>query len=238
MSEVMLSIDSLTVKYGDMIAVDNVSMIIHKGDLVSVLGPNSSGKTTLMNTVAGLNSPCSGEISLLGQSMNGLSSDKRVELGVSLVPQGGRCYNRMSVFDNLMVGSYSKRSRHSAKSSLDKVYELFPVLYDKRNQPAGSLSGGQRQMVAIGRALMSCPRLLLFDELSLGLAPVVIKDIYSAIKQISEEENTTIVMVEQDTKRAMRMTDHTYIMLKGKIVLEGRSGELSDDAVKRAYFGS
>lgn len=234
----MLAIDSLTVKYGDMIAVDNVSMIIHKGELVSVLGPNSSGKTTLMNTIAGLNSSCSGEISLQGQSLNGLSSDKIVELGVSLVPQGGRCFNRMSVFDNLMVGSHSKRSRHNVKSSLDRVYELFPVLHDKRNQPAGSLSGGQRQMVAIGRSLMSCPRLLLFDELSLGLAPVVIKDIYSAIKHISKEENTTIVMVEQDTKRAMRMTDYTYIMLKGNVVLEGRSDELSDEAVRKAYFGS
>ena len=234
----MLSVDSLTVKYGDMIAVDNVSMKIHEGELVSVLGPNSSGKTTLMNTIAGLNSPCDGEISLQGQALNGLPSDKIVELGVSLVPQGGRCFNRMSVFDNLMVGSHSKKARRSAKSSLDKVYQLFPVLYDKRNLPAGSLSGGQRQMVAIGRALMSCPRLLLFDELSLGLAPVVIKDIYSAIKQISKEENTTIVMVEQDTKRAMRMTEYTYIMLKGKVVLEGRSGELSDDAVRKAYFGS
>ncbi|MCH5349011.1 MAG: ABC transporter ATP-binding protein [Oscillospiraceae bacterium] len=238
MSEIMLSVDSLTVKYGEMTAVDNVSMIIHKGEMVSVLGPNSSGKTTLMNTIAGLNSPCGGEISLEGRSLNGLSSDKIVELGVSLVPQGGRCFSRMSVFDNLMVGSYSKRSRRSAKSSLDRVYELFPVLYEKRSQPAGSLSGGQRQMVAIGRALMSCPRLLLFDELSLGLAPVVIKDIYSAIKHISREEDTAIVMVEQDTKRAMKMTDRTYIMLKGNVVLEGRPAELSDDAVKKAYFGS
>ena len=234
----MLSIDSLTVKYGDMTAVDNVSMKVREGELVSVLGPNSSGKTTLMNTIAGLEFPCGGGISLLGQSLKGLSSDKIVELGVSLVPQGGRCFNRMSVFENLMVGSYTKRARRSAKGSLDRVYRLFPVLHEKRNQPAGSLSGGQRQMVAIGRALMSCPRLLLFDELSLGLAPVVIKDIYSAIKQISREENTTVVMVEQDTKRAMSMTDYTYIMLKGKVVLEGRSGELSDDAVRKAYFGS
>lgn len=238
MSEIMLSVDSLTVKYGDMTAVDNVSMKVREGELVSVLGPNSSGKTTLMNTIAGLEFPCGGGISLLGQSLKGLSSDKIVELGVSLVPQGGRCFNRMSVFENLMVGSYTKRARPGAKSSLDRVYRLFPVLHEKRNQPAGSLSGGQRQMVAIGRALMSCPRLLLFDELSLGLAPVVIKDIYSAIKQISREENTTVVMVEQDTKRAMSMTDYTYIMLKGKVVLEGRSGELSDDAVRKAYFGS
>lgn len=238
MSEIMLAVRSLTVKYGEMTAVDNVSMVIHEGELVSVLGPNSSGKTTLMNTIAGLISPCRGEISLQGQSLNGLSSDKIVELGVSLVPQGGRCFGRMSVYDNLMVGSYSRKARRSVKKSLDRVYELFPVLHEKRDLPAGSLSGGQRQMVAIGRALMSCPRLLLFDELSLGLAPVVIKDIYSAIKHISQTENTTIVMVEQDTKRAMSMTDYTYIMLKGNIVLEGRSAELSDDAVKKAYFGS
>lgn len=234
----ILEINSLTVKYGEFTAVNDVSMSIRKGTLVSVLGTNGSGKTTLMNTIAGLCSPVSGGIKFAGEDITGLPADKRAGKGISLVPQGGRCFNRMSVRDNLMVGSYGKTVRRCADRSLDRVYELFPVLYEKRKLPAGSLSGGQRQMTAIGRALMSRPKLMLFDELSLGLAPVVVNDIYDAVKRISREEGTTIVMVEQDTRRAMRMTDFTYIMLKGRVVLEGASGELPEEAVKKAYFGS
>lgn len=237
MSEVILEINKLIVKYGEFIAVNDVSMSIQKGQIVSIFGTNGSGKTTLMNTVAGLSFPVSGDIIFAGEDVTHISSDKMVERGVSLVPQGGRCFNRMSVYDNLIVGSFGRNARRSASKSLDRVYELFPVLYEKRKLTAGSLSGGQRQMVAIGRALMSNPQLILFDELSLGLAPVVIKDIYAAIKRISKEEGTTIVMVEQDTKRAMQMTDFTYIMLKGSVVLEGDSGKLSEETVRKAYFG-
>lgn len=237
MPEVLLEIKDLSVKYGEFIAVSDISMEIHRGKLVSVLGTNGSGKTTLMNTVAGLIKPSSGTIRFAGEDVTGASPDKMVSLGLSLVPQGGHCFNRMSVQDNLLVGSYGRRARGSVSSSLEKVYSLFPDLKEKQKLPAGSLSGGQRQMVAIGRAMMSCPKIMLFDELSLGLAPVVIKDIYAAIKRISREEGTTIVLVEQDTRRAMQMTDYTYIMLKGAAVLEGRSEDLTDEAVKKAYFG-
>lgn len=232
-----MEINSLTVKYGGFTAVNDVSMSIQKGKLVSVLGINGSGKTTLMNTIAGLISPVSGSIRFEGEDVTGISPDKMANRGVSLVLQGGRCFNRMSVRDNLIVGSFGRSARKNANKSLDRVYELFPVLYEKRKLLAGSLSGGERQMAAIGRALMSRPKLILFDELSLGLAPVVINDIYAAIKRISEEEGATIIMVEQDTKRAMQMTDFTYIMLKGSVVLEGSSGEIGEEAVKKAYFG-
>lgn len=238
MSEVIFEIADLSVKYGEFIAVSDVSMSIPKGSIVSVLGTNGSGKTTLMNTAAGLCAPFSGEIRFMGEDITGISPDMIVERGISLVPQGGRCFNRMSVLDNLMAGSFVKRARGSAKKSLERVFELFPVLYEKKHLPAGSLSGGQRQMAAIGRSLMSEPQLMMFDELSLGLAPVVIKDIYAAIKRISSEEGTTVILVEQDTARAMQMSDYTYIMLKGSVVLEGKSSELSAEEVRKAYFGS
>ena len=228
MSEMILEINSL----------NDISLNVRKGELVSLIGINGSGKTALMNAIAGLVPPASGRIIFDGKDIAGLPPDKIVERGISLVPQGGRCFSRMSVYDNPIVGSFGKNARRSVRSSLERVYELFPVLYEKRKLPAGSLSGGQRQMAAIGRALMSRPKLILFDELSLGLAPVVIKDIYAAVKRISSEEGTSMIMVEQDTKRAMQMTDRTYIMLKGHTVLEGRSDELSDEAVKKAYFGS
>ena len=153
------------------------------------------------------------------------------------MPQGGHCFARMSVEDNLMTGSYDKRARAKSKDLLEKVYTLFPSLKDKRSQMAGTLSGGERQMTAIGRALMSDPSVMLFDELSLGLAPLVIKDIYERLRRLNEEEQVTIVLVEQDTRRAMRMTEHTYIMLRGRVVLEGESRAMDEEEVKKAYFG-
>jgi branched-chain amino acid transport system ATP-binding protein len=143
----------------------------------------------------------------------------------------------MTVLDNLIVGSYKKSARADKQKNLEKVFELFPVLAEKKDMAAGSLSGGQRQMVAIGRALMSNPKIILFDELSLGLAPVVVKDIYATIKKINEIDNTTIVLIEQDTRRAIATTDYSYIMLKGKVLLEGDATDLSDDDIKKAYFG-
>ncbi len=237
-SEMILEINSLTVKYGKFIAVNDLSMSVRRGTVTAVLGANGSGKTSLMNTIAGLCVPFSGSIVFEGEDITGMSADKLSGRGISLVPQGGRCFDRMSVLDNLMVGSYGKNARSRTNKSLEKVYELFPMLYEKRKSPTGSLSGGQRQMTAIGRALMSCPTLMIFDELSLGLAPTVIKDIYAAIKQIGREDGTTIIIAEQDTARAMQMSDYTYIMLKGSIAFEGNSDELSEDTVKKAYFGT
>ncbi len=237
MAEQLLELNNLCIKYGEFLAVSDVSMKMPEGSLVSIIGANGSGKTTLMNTIAGLLSPSSGTVILDGENVTGFSTEKMVRRGLSLVPQGGHVFSRMSVMDNLLVGSFGKNARASGKQTLEKVLELFPVLYEKRKLPAGSLSGGQRQMVAIGRALMSSPRLILFDELSLGLAPVVIKDIYATIRKISKEESVSIVIVEQDTRRAMQMSDYTYIMLKGKVVLEGPSAKLTPEEVKEAYFG-
>ena len=237
MSKAILKLDNIEVKYGDFIAVENVSLQVMDGSMTGLLGTNGSGKTSLMNAVAGLTKPTAGKIYFMDEDVTGMSPEKLVEKGLSMVPQGGHCFNRMTVQDNLLVGSYGRRARFERKENLKLVYDLFPMLWDKKDTLAGNLSGGQRQMVAIGRALMSEPRLLLFDELSLGLAPVVVKDIYHTISRISKEQGCSILLIEQDTKRVLGMTDYSYIMLKGRLALEGRSEQLDDEKVKKAYFG-
>ncbi len=232
-----LYLNCIKADYGDFAAVDEASLVIPKGSMVSLIGTNGSGKTTLMNVAAGLIAPSSGSVELNGKDITDMSAEARVCEGLSLVPQGARCFARMSVEDNLLAGSYVKRARAKTSKLLERVYSLFPSLKDKRHQPAGTLSGGERQMTAIGRALMSDPSVMLFDELSLGLAPVVISDIYERLKELNRQDGMTILLVEQDTRRAMRMTDHTYIMLGGRIVLEGDPSDMSEEAVKKAYFG-
>lgn len=233
----ILDLSEIKVDYDDFPAVDGVSISIDAGSMVSVVGTNGSGKTTLMNCVAGLIGPSSGKITYMGEDITARSPEWRVASGLSLVPQGGRCFSRMSVEDNLLTGCYQKKARAHRADSLEKVYTLFPALKDKRRQTAGTLSGGERQMTAIGRAMMSRPKVMMFDELSMGLAPLVVKDIYGRLRAVNEEDHTTIVLIEQDTRRAMQMTERTYIMLRGKIVLSGVSADLSEDEVKKAYFG-
>jgi len=236
MSEPILRVENIRAKYGDFVAVEDASLDVPQGKIVSVIGSNGAGKSTLMDTIAGSHKPDSGKVFFKGEDITGLSAEKIVIRGLSLVPQGSRCFVRMTIEDNLIMGSYPKSARKMKQESLARVYELFPVLKEKRNELSGSLSGGQRQMVAIGRALMTNPELVLFDEISLGLAPTIIKDIYARIKQISGD-GMTVVLVEQDTKRAIRTSEISHVMLKGKVVLSGRSSELGEDQIKKAYFG-
>lgn len=236
MSEPILKVDGIRAKYGDFVAVEEASFDVPSGMIVSVIGSNGAGKSTLMDTIAGTHKPDAGKVFFKGEDITGMPAEKVVARGLSLVPQGSRCFIRMSVEDNLIMGSFPKAVRSRQKESLERVYELFPVLKEKRNEMSGSLSGGQRQMVAIGRALMTNPELVLFDEISLGLAPTIIKDIYARIKQISGE-GMTVVLVEQDTKRAIKTSEICHVMLKGKVVLSGRSGELGEQEIKQAYFG-
>lgn len=237
MGEPILQVDNLRVSYDDFIAVDDVSLCVEAGEIVSLVGLNGAGKSTLMNTVAGLMQPNAGSVRFRGEEITGLPAERIVSRGLSLVPQGGRCFNNLSVQDNLLMGSYPKNVRKQAAAALQRVYELFPMLEEKKNSPAGTLSGGQRQMVAIGRALMGRPSCLIFDEISLGLAPAVIKDIYRRIAQINETEKTAVVLIEQDTRRALDASERYYVMLKGRIVLSGRSAQIDADALKKAYFG-
>jgi len=235
-SEPILKVENVCSKYGDFIAVADATFEVPDKAIVSIIGSNGAGKSTLMDCIAGIQKPVSGRIIYKGEDIAGMKPTGIVARGLALVPQGSRCFVRMSVEDNLIMGAFPKHARAGQKERLNKVYELFPMLHEKRNDLSGSLSGGQRQMVAIGRALMSKPEMILFDEISLGLAPTVIKDIYARIRQINRE-GVSAVLVEQDVARSKKTSVYSYIMLKGEMVLEGPSKELDDETVKNAYFG-
>ncbi len=237
MSEALLEIRDLSVSYHDFIAVEGVSMQVEAGQIVSLVGLNGAGKTTLMNAVVGLLRPREGQILFRGEDITGMPTDQIVARGLTLVPQGGRCFNTLSVQDNLLMGSYPKAARKQAKQELERVYELFPMLAEKKSSPVGTLSGGQRQMVAIGRALMGKPSCLIFDEISLGLAPAVINDIYRRILQINETDKTAVILIEQDMQRALRASRNFYVMLKGKVVMSGPSSGIDVESLKKNYFG-
>lgn len=233
----MLKIDDLEVKYDDFIAVSSATLSIAEGEIAMIIGANGSGKSSLLSAVSGLIRPSAGSIHFAGEDITNLATSEIVNRGLCLVPQGGRCFTRMTVYDNLMMGSYPKLARGYADESLERVWSLFPVLKEKCKAPARSLSGGQRQMLAIGRALMARPRCVIFDEVSLGLAPVAIKDLYARIRQINREEGITVVLVEQDTNRALSMADSCFVMVKGTVAMSGRAKDLSVEAIKSAYFG-
>ena len=234
--EPILKVEHIQAKYGDFLAVADASMEVPEKQVVSLIGANGAGKSTMMDTVAGIHSPTTGKVYFKGEDITGLPAYEIVTRGLCLVPQGSRCFVRMSVEDNLIMGSFPKAARPRMKQSLERVYELFPVLKEKRNDASGSLSGGQRQMVAIGRALMTCPECILFDEISLGLAPTIIKDIYARIKQINQE-GMSVVLVEQDVKRSRKASETCFVMLKGRVVLSGPSQGLTEEEIKNAYFG-
>jgi branched-chain amino acid transport system ATP-binding protein len=231
-----LKVDYLDVHYKDFQALWNVSFEVRPREIVSVIGANGSGKSTLLNTIAGLLAPSRGTINFFGERIDGLLPHETVPRGITLVPEGRRVFPRLTVFENLVMGSYTPRTRAGKDETLKKVYALFPILRVRHSQMANTLSGGEQQMLAIGRAMMSEPKLILCDEISLGLAPVVIKDIYKRLGQINRE-GITIVLVEQDIKRSLKVANRAYIMLEGKVVLEGQPATLTEEQVKKAYFG-
>ena len=233
----MLTVEHLQVKYEDFTAVSDASLTVAPGQVVALIGANGAGKSSLLGALAGLLPAASGRITFQGEDITRLPAEEVARRGLCLVPQGGRCFGRMSVEDNLIVGSYPRRARAHRAESLERVYGLFPALKEKRKDPAGTLSGGQRQMVAIGRALMTEPACLLFDEISLGLAPIVVQEIYERIALLNRESAMGILLVEQDTQRALRMSDFSYILLEGRVSLEGPSASLTPEALREAYFG-
>jgi branched-chain amino acid transport system ATP-binding protein len=235
-SEPILKIDQIDVFYGDFHALWDVSLTIGKGDIVSIIGANGAGKSTLMYTIAGQNVPADGTIEFMGDRIDGMGPHLSVGKGIALVPEGRRVFPRLTVYDNLIIGAYTPRARANIDRNIKKIYDLFPILAERGNQRSITLSGGEQQMLAIGRALMSEPELLLCDEISLGLAPVVIKSIYKQLEVISQE-GLTIVLVEQDVKRSLRFADNAYVMLEGKIALQGKAADLGEEQVKKAYFG-
>lgn len=234
MTDPILDISNLSVSYGSAVAIHGVSLSIGQGEMLSLIGSNGAGKSTLFKSICGMIAPKEGDILFKGQSTVGLSPARVTELGIAMVPEGRRLFRSLSVEENLVLGGYVKRP---GPWTLEKVYDVFPILKERRHQPATSLSGGQQQMVAIGRALMSNPDLLLLDELSLGLAPVVIKDIYDLLPKILGEGMAT-VLVEQDVTRALKVSDHFVCMLEGKVSLTGNSDAFTHDQISAAYFGT
>lgn len=230
----LLKIVDLEVFYGNAQALHGMSVNVQRGELLSLIGSNGAGKSTLFKSICGMVKPNSGSINFKGIDIHGKSPAHITELGVAMVPEGRRLFRSLSVEENLILGGYVNRK---GPWDLAKVYDIFPVLEERRDAPATSLSGGQQQMVAIGRALMSNPELLLLDELSLGLAPVVIKDIYELLPKILGEGMATI-LVEQDVTRAMTVCDQFICMLEGKISLSGDAGEFTHDQISAAYFGT
>jgi branched-chain amino acid transport system ATP-binding protein len=234
--EIALKVENLDVHYKDFQALWNVSLSVRSGGIVSVIGANGSGKSTLLNTVAGLLTPTQGRVEFSGKRIDGLPAYEVLGMGISLVPEGRRVFARLTVYENLVMGSYLPSSRSTRDATLDRLYDLFPILKARGNQMANTLSGGEQQMLAIGRGLMSGPRLLLCDEISLGLAPLIIKDIYRRLEQINRE-GVTIMLVEQDIRRSLKASDFTYVMLEGKVVMQGQPSSFSEEAVRKAYFG-
>ncbi len=231
----LLEVKNIDVHYGDFLALTDVSLNVEPGTIVSLIGANGAGKSTIMNTICGFNKPTKGQIIFDGQDISGKKANQIARLGLSMAPEGSHCFERMTVQDNLLMGAYLAKGA-DRKKRLEGVYHLFPVLKEKANQMSTFLSGGQRQMLAIGRGIMTQPKILLLDEVSLGLAPVVINDIYDKLKEIADS-GLTMLIVEQNVNRSLSASDYAYVVLEGKIVMEGKSKELNVDEVNDAYFG-
>ncbi|MDR2296161.1 MAG: ABC transporter ATP-binding protein [Clostridiales Family XIII bacterium] len=236
MRDALLTVDGLNVYYGDFQVLYDLSMQFPKGAIVSIIGSNGEGKSTLLNTIMGVNKAQSGRVIFEDKDILGLRTCNIVSMGISLSPEGSSVFEDMSVYENLVLGAFLPGPRKKLNSLLERAYELFPALKEKANQLATFLSGGQRQMLAIARALMSEPRLLICDEISLGLAPVVVNDIYNRILEVNET-GVTVVLVEQEVKRSLDYSDYSYVLVKGRVVMGGPSGELDEKEVKDAYFG-
>jgi len=236
----MLEIQNLKVKYGEVVALNGVSLTINQGELVALIGSNGAGKTTLMNTISGLLQPAQGEINFLNQSLLRIAAHNIVERGIAHVPEGRKVFASMSVKDNLTLGAYLRLKKGEAKAvanDLEQIYATFPRLKERETQQAGTLSGGEQQMLALGRALMSKPKLLLLDEPSMGLAPVIIDEVFKLIKSLKQSGEMTIFLVEQLAFRALNVADRAYVIEQGKIRLSGDARDLiGNEEVKKAYL--
>jgi branched-chain amino acid transport system ATP-binding protein len=237
----LLEVDGLEVAYGQIRAVKGVSFSVEAGTLVTLIGANGAGKTTTLRTLSGLVPPSAGTITFDGQRLDGVPAHEIVERGVAHVPEGRRVFPRMTVGENLELGAFSRsgkgQSGDEQLADMDRIYELFPVLAERRRQAAGTLSGGEQQMLAIGRAMMSRPRLLMLDEPSMGLSPIMMDLIFTTLAEL-KAGGTTILLVEQNAQRALALADHAYVIETGAVVLEGSASELAaSEQVRKAYLG-
>jgi len=230
----LLQTQGLVARYGDFQALFGVDIALDEGEVVAIIGANGAGKTTFMRSVSGVLPNAPSMVRFDGRDIGGRPADEIMKMGVAMVPEGRKLFPSLSVEENLLIGAYGRKT--AGHWSLETVYDLFPILRDRRNTPGTALSGGQQQMVAIGRALMSNPRVLLCDEISLGLAPVVIRDIYAAVPAI-KAAGASLVVVEQDIGQAMAVADRVYCMMEGRVTLSGTPETLSRSAIHDAYFG-
>jgi len=233
----MLEIKKLNVYYGVIHALKDISLVVEQGEIVTLIGANGAGKTTTLRTISGLNKAASGEVLLEGKAITNLPAPERVKLGISQSPEGRRIFPDMSVLENLEMGAFLRKDKNNIKKDLENVYGRFPILSDRKKQTAGTLSGGEQQMLAIGRALMSRPRILLLDEPSMGLAPLLVREIFAIIKDINNA-GTTILLVEQNASMALSIAHRAYVIETGSIVMSGTGEELANsNEIQKAYLG-
>lgn len=237
MAEPMLKIDNIDVYYGAIHALKGISLEVNEGEIVTLIGANGAGKSTTLRTISGLLKPKTGSITFLGQSIAGVRAHEIVKKGISQVPEGRRVFAEMTVMENLDLGAFVRKDKAGIQQDLKHVFELFPRLEERKNQSAGTLSGGEQQMLAMGRALMSRPKLLMLDEPSMGLAPILVQQIFNIILEL-HEHGTTILLVEQNARMALSIATRGYVLETGNIVLQGTGQELLESpAVKKAYLG-
>ncbi len=233
----MLEIKDLKVSYGMIQAIKGISFEVNKGEVIALIGANGAGKTTILHTITGLLNADSGSVTYEGKDITRMPGHKIVSLGIAHVPEGRRVFANMTVLQNLKLGAYTRKDKTEITETLEMVYTRFPRLKERKNQLAGTLSGGEQQMLAMGRALMSHPQIILMDEPSMGLSPIFVNEIFDIIEEVSKS-GTTVLLVEQNAKKALSIADRAYVLETGNIVLEGKASELlNNDSIKKAYLG-
>lgn len=233
----MLEVKNLEVYYGMIQAIKGISFEVNEGEVISLIGANGAGKTTTLHAVTGLIAPRAGQIIFEGKDITKVPGHKLVSMGIAHVPEGRRVFSQLSVYENLKLGAYTRKDKNEIETTLERIYTRFPRLKERKNQLAGTLSGGEQQMLAMGRALMSKPRIILMDEPSMGLSPIYVNEIFNIIKEVSES-GTTVLLVEQNAKKALSIADRAYVLETGRISLSGKAEDLLNDAsVKKAYLG-
>lgn len=233
----ILEVKNVNVAYGNLQVLWDISLNVEESKIVALLGANGAGKSTLLNTITGLHKLTSGEVFFRGERIDNLSSDRIIERGISCLPEGGRLFPDMTIRENLEMGAYHRKFWSGRKANIERIYGLFPILKERRNQLAKTMSGGERQMLAMGRALMSSPSLCLFDELSYGLSPKMAQEVFKVVKQL-HSDGITVFLVEQNVHQTLEIADYAYVIENGRIVKEGEgSSLLEDDYIRRAYLG-